>query len=397
MRFPATITANEMRNINRTAVLEVIRRSGPVARSDIAHALNISLPTVMRVMEELVAEELVRETGESEWSGGRRRPLLALNATRHLTLGLDLGGSAFYGAVADLGGKVLYEQTLPLEGARGEAAYARAAALAVDLLAFARTTGRAVRGIGAGAPGVTLHEEGVVRWAPGLAWRDFPLRERLRADFDLPVIVENDVNLAALGEMWFGAGQDARNLVLISIGNGIGAGIVLDGVLFRGTNQTAGEIGYLLPGREFLKQDYTDFGALEHLAAGAGMTRRAQKEAKGALPKAARKALAAADVLEASRRGEAWAAGIVEETLDYLTLAVASVSAFFDPEVVVLGGELAPAFDRPVERILERVAGKVPAMPMLVASTLGRRAAVMGAVINLLHNTSDFYVVRKLS
>jgi predicted NBD/HSP70 family sugar kinase len=261
-------------------------------------------------------------------------------------------------------------------------------------LEFARATPKNIRGIGIGAPGVTYYEEGIVQWAPSLGWRDFPLKSRLEADLHLPVIVDNDVNLAALGELWFGVGQNVNNLVVIAIGTGIGSGVVLDGGIYRGSHEAAGEIGYLLPERACLGKVYDGFGALEQLASGTGIARRAQKFFNHEAPVGQRNA---EEVFEAARRKEEWALTVVDETVDYLAQAVAAVSVCFDPDIIVLGGGVSRSADLLVGPILARLEGAIPIKPQLVASSLGYRATVMGSIINLLHHTSDFYVVRKLS
>ena len=397
MKQIRTITSTEMRGINRTAILEMIRREGPASRTLIAEKLNVSLPTVMRIVDELIRETLVIEIGEKQWSGGRKRTLIKLNAPEHLTIGLDLGGTKFYGAVTDLGGDILFEETMHWHNTKGEASYDLLVKLIDKLLQLAKGTGRHIMGIGVGAPGVTYHDTGVIEWAPSLEWRDYPLGEKLQKHFNLPVVVDNDVNLSALGEVWFGVGRDANNLVLINIGTGIGAGVVIDGALYRGTHEMAGEIGYLLPGREYLNKDYPGFGALETMAAGTGIASRGREELRKRKIKMNSDSLSAEDVFEAHRRGETWASNVINETIDYLTIAIAAVITFFDPEVVALGGGVVRSADLIIAPIRARLNGKVPHVPTIIASSLGHRAAVLGAMINLLHNVSDFYIVRKLS
>jgi predicted NBD/HSP70 family sugar kinase len=391
-----TIMAADMRGINRTAILELIRRSGVTSRVGIAKTLGVSLPTVMRIVDDLIREQLVCETEEKEKSGGRRRTMIRLNAGEHLAIGLDLGATKFYGAVTDLGGEILFERTLQFQACKGEESYALTTQLIDELHDMACKTGKRIIGIGVGAPGVTQHEPGIVEWAPSLEWRNYPLRDRLHQRYQLPVIVDNDVNLSALGEMWFGAGRKANNLVLINIGTGIGAAVVIDGNLYRGAHEMAGEIGYLIPGREYLTRNYPGFGALELLAAGTGIAKRgdALMQTLGIDPPAES---SAETIFTACRAGEAWAMGLVEETTDYLAIALGAVITFFDPEVVVLRGGVAQSADLILDPILKKLEGRIPFIPPLIASTLGHRSAALGGMINLLHNTSDFYVVRKLS
>ncbi len=397
MANPLTITGPVMRSINRSAILEIIRREGPISRTLIAEKLNVSPATVMRIVDDLIQEDLVREQGQKEWSGGRRRSLVEFNSEGQVVIGIDMGGTKMFGAIADLGGKVLEEVEISRHRTYGEETYRRLVEQIEKLLSSPILKKRKLRGIGVGVPGVTLHKEGIVVWAPSLQWRNYPLKSLLSERYHLPITVDNDVNLAAVGELWFGAGQNTNNLVLITIGTGIGAGIVIDGALYRGSNESSGEIGYLMPGQEFLGRCYDNFGALETVASGTGIAHRAQEALKGKRSPEELENLTAEDVFEAARRGEDWARSIIASTVDYLAIAISSIAAYFDPEVIILGGGVARSSDLLLEPILRRIEGTIPSVPRLVASSLDRRAAVMGAITNVLHSTGEFFVVRKLS
>ena len=244
MIYPLTITASAMRDINRSAILETIRRESPISRSTIARRLDVSLPTVMRIVNQLAEEGLVHSHGDSEWSGGRRRALLEFNGDGFVVLGVDLGGTKMYGAISNLCGEIIDELDIGRHGTTGEDSYDRLVTLIDTLLASPKLEGRKVRGIGVGAPGITRHKEGIVKWAYTLNWQDFPLKARLSERYGLPIIVDNDVNLAALGELWFGAGQNTQNMILVAIGTGIGAGIIINRALYRGSRESSGEIGH---------------------------------------------------------------------------------------------------------------------------------------------------------
>ncbi len=397
MTYPLTITASAMRDINRSAILEIIRREGPISRTAIAERLDVSLPTVMRIVDGLIQEGFVRAHGSTEWSGGRRRPLLEFNAEGYVVVGVDMGGTKMYGAISDLGGNILDEVNISQHGTSGEDSFHYLTSLIDKLLASPKVEGRRVRGIGVGAPGVTLHKEGIVTWAYTLHWENFPLKAKLAEKYDLPITVDNDVNLAALGELWFGAGQNAQNMILIAIGTGIGAGVIIDGALYRGSKEASGEIGNMIPSREFLGKNYRDFGALESVASGTGIAGRARELLKNQRNPQDLQNLSAEDVFEAARKGEDWSWEIIDETVDYLAIAIANLVSSFDPELVVLGGGVSRSADLLIEPILTRICDAIPNPPKLVVSNLGLQATVMGAIINVLHNTSNFYLVHKLS
>ncbi|MCJ7723624.1 MAG: ROK family protein, partial [Anaerolineales bacterium] len=235
------------------------------------------------------------------------------------------------------------------------------------------------------------------KWVYSLNWKDFPLKARLAERYHLPITVDNDVNLAALGELWFGAGQNVQNMVLVVIGTGIGAGIIIDRAVYRGSSEASGEIGNMVPGIEFLGKNFKDFGALESRASGTGIVERARSLLKTHRGNGELENLVVDDVFEAARQGQKWAWKIVNEVVDLLAIAIANITVSFDPELIVLGGGVSRYANLLIEPILERIDGVIPTPPRLVVSDLGLQAGVMGAITNVLHSTSDFYVVHKLS
>lgn len=401
-RTVQTITAAEMRAINRSAILELIRSHSPISRSEIGSRLQVSLPTVMRIIDDLTSEGLVRATGASQWSGGRKRALVEFNGKAHLVIGVDLGGTKLYGAVADLTGAILHELHISHHQSQSEESYTVLCSLIDDLMRYAQGTGLAVRGMGVGVPGVTNPQTGRVELAPSLEWSSFPLRDRLVECYQLPVVVENDVNLAAVGELWFGPDSDAANLVLIAIGTGIGAGIVIDGMVYPGSHHMAGEVGYFLLERSSLGQSYPGFGAFEQLASGTGIAARAKAQLRQSLGQhrfslEEIENITTEDVFSAARQGESWPAPILADTVDFLAQAIASIQLVVDPDVILLGGGVSRSADLLIEPILARLRGAIPILPRLEASRLGYRAAVMGAIVQLLRVTSNYYSLRKYS
>jgi glucokinase len=302
-----------------------------------------------------------------------------------------------YGAVSEIGGNLINEVTIDRGGAVSEDCYRLLIKLIDTLLASPGLKGRKVRGIGVGAPGITHHSEGIVKWAYALNWKDFPLKNRLTKRYKLPITVDNDVNLAALGEHWFGAGQSIQNMVMIVDGAGIGAGIIINGSLYRGSSEASGEIGHIIPGREFLGKSFSDFGGLESVASGTAIIEKARAALKSRKDAPDLSRLRADDIFESAQRGEKWAVSIINEVTDYLAIAVANLTVSFDPELVVLGGGVTPYSSMLIKPILHCIEGMIPTPPKLVSSSLGLRATVMGAIITVLHNTSNFYIVHKLS
>ena len=389
-----TATTSLMRSLNRSSVLDLIRREAPIARGEIARRLNMGLPTVARIIEELIAEGLVGLQGDSESTGSRQRPLLEFNGDAYAVIGVDLGGLEMQGDLATLSGTVHNTVRIAFDGHDGERHLEQLYQLVGNLLNAARAASQCVRGIGIGAPGITRSPEGTVAWAPSLNWRNLHLQAILAERFRLPVFVENDVRLATLGELSFGAGRGVRNLVYVAGGTGLGAGIVVDGVLYRGgANQSAGEIGYLPPAPEYLGRHYDQFGALESLTSATGIAARARRLLVENGDPAPNSTLRADDVFAAARHGETWARQVVAETVDHLSLAIASIVTLLDPEVVILGGDLSSAADLLIGPIIQRLEGVLPFPPVSCAFSpyvaccrIGRDLVCVGGNYRALRN-----------
>lgn len=306
--------------------------------------------------------------------------------TDRVILSIDMGGTKIYGAVTTPQGEILYEHRTATydENRTHQSSFDNLVRLIEHLM---QQTDQTILGIGIGVPGVVSKDGENVSLAVALNWEDYPLRSLLQAHFDLPISIENDVNIAALGEYGFGAAKGADSMICIAIGTGIGAGIVLNGRLYHGHSGSAGEIGYMLPGMNFLRRTYTGFGALELVASGTGIADRAREKLE-ALGKSTPD-LTAEQVIEAAQQGETWAKQVVEETIDYLTLCIVNVTSVIDPEVVVLSGGVMGQADLFLPAITERMQGLIPFQPRLVASTLGTKAAVLGATMLVLNEVNS--------
>jgi len=385
-----------VKNVNRTSVLDFVRYHSPVSRSEIAQNLDLSLPTVTRIVDRLMAEDLVRSTGQVEATGGRPRRLIEFRGDAQTVMGLDLGGSEMIAAVLDLGGRVQAEERVRQDTGDPDRALDQVCLLIERLLEADHPKGQTLRGIGIGTPGVVLRPDGIVETAASYGWHDLPLQSILSERFDLPVFVENDANLAALGEWGFGAGKNASSLVCLTVGIGIGAGIILNGSLYRGHRQAAGEVGHLMPGTDAFAQPHQHFGALESVASSTGVLDRAAEylESQGRLID---KGLTTDDVFESARAGESWARQIVSETADHIALAIVDLTSVLDPEVIVLRGAVLRFTDLMLDVVMTRVLSAVHHVPQIKVSTLGYRSAALGALILVQNETSERYVVRRVS
>lgn len=399
----ATGNSRMMRRLNRAAILDVIRRRGPITRTQIAQILELAPSSVTRTVRRLIEEGLVCARGTLPSTGGRRQELLDLDAENNRVFGVDIGGNNMRGVIADLQGQVLYDNVIPSQvNGLQESALEQLVHLIEDLLTQVSDDECRVRGIGVGAPAVVVSQEGIVTWAPALGWRDLPLKALLEDRFGLPVFVENNANLAALGEWLHGAGRGAHHLVFIAIGTGMGAGLLLDGELYRGANEAAGEIGYMIASPQYVQKTFDQFGCLEGLAAMTGIVQRALKALNDhpesdlhQLREASDGRLTAEAVFAAAQQGDGLSLQLAEETIDYLALAVANVASLINPEMIVIGGEATKFGDLLVPPLRERVSRLVPFVPEIRASELGELAIALGAVAIALRLMDEHIFIHK--
>jgi len=281
---------------------------------------------------------------------------------KDMVVGVDLGGTNIKVGLVDGAGGLSGRLSAPTPPAgEGAAGIARAICRAVRRCAAeAGLEPAAVRGVGVGSPGTMDLEAGVVDFSPNLpALNGAPLRGLIQDDIGLPCTLENDANAAALAECWIGAGKDASSLVLLTLGTGIGGGIVLDGQVWHGCNGVAGEIGHMVIDADGPLCGCGNRGCLESLASATAMVRRMQEAVRAGVPTslAARAdELTARDIHEAALAGDAAARENIEATGHYLGLGVANIMHVLNPRVIAFSGGVTAAGDMLLDPIKEGAA-----------------------------------------
>ena len=262
--------ASHLRALNLERVLGVVMdRPAPFTRTELIRATGLSAPTIGQLTGQLIRLGLIRDMGTGPSRGGRRPSFMDFNARHGVVAGLHLGSSRTRLAVADLRGDTLLHRTI--ETPPGRAPEALLASVATELRKLLREVDvppSNLLAVGAGAPGAVDRTRGVVMaLAPNLkGWSNVPMGAILRRTLDAPVIVDNDMNFAVLGEHWRGAARDHETCVFISVGTGIGAGILVNGELLHGHNFLAGEIALMCMGPQYVETDFGARGCLETLA-----------------------------------------------------------------------------------------------------------------------------------
>jgi len=316
-------------------------------------------------------------------------------------LGVDLGGTKISVGAMTVDGRsrhALHSQpTLAAEGA--DAVVARIAAMIDDTVDRTMQEAGAGRddflGVGIGSPGPIDRKRGLVITTPNLGWHDFPLRDRVSAATGLRATLDNDANCATLGEWWIGAAQGAQNVVGLTIGTGIGGGLILDGKLYHGSSDAAGEIGHATLDPTGRRCKCGNYGCLEAYASGPAIADRARESLAGGEASLLRtmaggslELLTAQDVYEASAKADPVAREVVREAARFIGTGVANLLNIFNPDVVVLAGGVAQAGEElfgPVRAEVRRRAFKTAVEACrIVPGSLGSAAGVAGAVATFL-------------
>ncbi len=353
-------------------MLEAIRTGAPISRAEISRRAGISKPTVSLALESLLGAGLVREALQDPEGPSYGAVFFEPVPDAAFVVGLDLGARFLRGAVCDLAGEIRVRQDVELRGADADGALAAIVALRDSLVAAADLAGERIDGVVLGVPGVVENATGTLRLTtpniPGLEGR--PFGDELRERLGVPVRLENDVNLAAVGEQWVGVARGVQDFAFLSVGTGTGMGLVLDGDLHRGHNGAAGEIDWALAGAEEELDPSAE--GVEALAVRLGSD--GSYETSLAPPYDARAIFASA------RGGDALARAVVDGIGRRIAAHVAPVASVADVALVVLGGGIGANGDlllQPVRGLLE---GWMPYPPRVEISSLGEAAVLMGAL-----------------
>jgi predicted NBD/HSP70 family sugar kinase len=371
-----------LRELGEQAVLETIFRKGPITRPEIAAATNLSKPTVSAAVSRLEQGGLVRAAGMRAGQRGRNPVAYVVSARAGFVVGADIGGSNVRVAAADLFGEPICDlkRSTAKDGSR--AVGVQILEMVTEVIDQASANHGRPLALGISSPGIVDQASGRVT---SLAYNvvpegGFDPLEVIGDRFELPVLVENNVNLAAVGEKWFGLARGVSTMVFIAIGAGIGMGIIIDDEVVRGAHGAAGEIGYLpLVGDPFNPR-HRLHGGLEDEIGAAGIVAAFRERRGPDDPELS----AVLDVFELAEEGNAAARAVVEHVASRLGTAIATVCAILDPELVVLGGGIgaSPLLLRPVRG---SAAALVPITARIETSLLGERAALQGAIAVALH------------
>jgi len=365
---PRRATPPLLKDLNERTVLEAIRAGAPISRAEISRRAGISKPTVSQALQSLVDAGLVRETPHEPDGPSYGAVYFEPVAEAALVLGLDLGARFLRSALCDLEGDVRARRDVELRQPATEHALELAPALLRSLLEATGVEAGPIDSVVVGVPGVVDAAAGVVRVTHMADLDGRPFGMELSERLGLPVTLENDVNLAALGEQWLGVARGVDDFAFLSVGTGMGSGLVLHGELHRGRHGAAGEIDYALIG---LGQEVDpSAGAVSELA-----ERLAAGDGTGLAPP-----YEVRDIFAAARSGNAVARSVVDEVAHRIALHLGAIGAVADVELAVLGGGLGANGDLLLEPVRRQLADWLPYPPRVEVSSLGEAAVLTGAL-----------------
>ncbi|MCX6056180.1 MAG: ROK family protein [Chloroflexi bacterium] len=375
-------------------LIDLVRKYGEISKADFVTYTEYSRTKIASCIDSLLKKELIIANTNTEYTGGRRSKTFSLNGNLGLIAGFDIGATSIDLGVADFSGKLIARYSEPASVKEGPIKIlGRVCSLLEKMLQENRLDSNKLNGIGIGVPGPVDFSSGTLVSPPIMpGWDCYPVIQTVQQWFPTAnVVVDNDVNVMALGEIYQGAGKGVDNLIFVKIGTGIGAGIVGDGKIYRGTNGCAGDIGHIGVNKSGPLCHCGNKGCLEAVAAGPAIAERSLLAAQAGKSQTLLKfyerngqVLRSEDVGEAAREGDALAIEVIRESGQFIGDVLAGLVNFFNPGMIVIGGGVSNLGNLLLSSIRQTVLNR--SLPLatrdlhIVFSAIGADAGVIGAV-----------------
>ena len=366
---------NTIRDINRQIVLNYVREREPISRAEIARETDLQRSTISAIVEDLTREGLIEEVGEGESTGGRRPTLLKLRAAGPIAVGVSLTPTLTTIAMSDLAGRVIDQHEFFTDPHK-------TLNQVIDTVLEFKARYGSIEGVGVSLPGLVDPSTGTALYIPYFPWRDLPVSELISTAVGLPVVIDNDANAVALAELWFGRPEvnDARDFILVLVAEGVGTGIIFDGQVYRGQRGAAGEFGHMVIGAHApVPCSCGSDDCWEAFSSERAAIARYRKLARVSN----KTAIGFKEVVQRALGGEGNAKAALVETARYLGVGISNLIIGFSPEAVVVGGEIARAWDLIESALTEAIEHSVRrGLPSarILPSTLGDSPTLRGAL-----------------
>jgi glucokinase len=368
-------TPELLKAINKRTVLSLIVKEKIISRTELSTQSDLSKSTVCSIVDELLNENIIREKGEgtSTKLGGRKPIELIFNPVAGYVIAVDVGHYKSKCVIADLCGRVLSKDTVTMDTKDCNDNLSSIIHTVRSMIEKSEVRDKII-GIGIGIPGITDIDNGIAVSVPRLEWINIRIKEVFEKEFGLDVYIDNDVNMAVQGEKWLGAGSKYKDFVFVSIGHGIGSGIIIDNKIYRGNNYTSGEIGYLVLSKEALKRKYTFdiYGYFENVASASAVENIMK--------------LSCRDTFELALKNDEKAKSAVNEMIDYLAMGISNIISILNPQAVILGGGVSRSGMQLLQPVKEIVSRLTPVPCRMELSELGDDAGVIGCIAAVITN-----------
>lgn len=365
-------------DLNRALVLELITKKGPINRAEIARQLELSIPTIMKIVESFEKAGIISVVGKGESTGGKRPELYEIIKEAYYGIGVDIGRSKINIVLINLKGEVEKKQMIPARKLQTAEEFISKIIEGIELLLVQFDLPREkLMGIGMGIPGILNPEKGIIEYSPDFGWENVDIVKPIREKFQTWVVIENSNRTMALAEKWIGIGQSASLIFCVNVGHGIGAAILHHDDIYIGSSGTSGEFGHVVLQKDGPICDCGNRGCLESLAAGNAIAKKmGMEEAK--------------DVFELMRQGDAKATQVIREAIEYLGIGIAGAINLLDPELVILAGRIMNSKDLYWEYLLqvikEHQMSHAGTRVKIKPGILGEDGTAIGAAVLLIRN-----------
>ncbi|MBI4971146.1 MAG: ROK family protein [Candidatus Omnitrophica bacterium] len=384
------LTDKERKNL---AILEVIRKNGPISRTDISKITEFNIVTVSNYVNHYIKKGLVVEGELDESTGGRKPILVELNPKAAYIVGVGLNMLSMVGVLVDLETNVLYEVKRERKPENSESMIEKMIQLAEEIIDKSGIEKQKIAGLGVAIPGIIDEKGRTIRWPGSLGTKDISICVSIKDLFEkrlnIPTFVENDANAAVLGEKWLGLDRDVRHMIYMF--SGVGCGVMINGEIYRGATGAAGELGIISNNpkyAELVKQSSTQLGRWEMDLGIGTATRTALKAGKNSLIKELAKGkideVSIKEVILAAKERDPLAIEIIEEGGRNLGRKIAFLVNFLNPEIVVIGGGIedcgAILLDAVKQEVKEWAVEEAANYVKIIPSAFGENAVALGVV-----------------
>jgi glucokinase len=315
---------------------------------------------------------------------------------KNYVVGVDLGGTKISTALSDLEGKIINQTTVPTDAHEGEMPVLNRIINSIEkVVNDSNVSYEDIKGIGIGSPGPLDAKQGIIITTPNLPFKNFNLVKPISEKFGVPVFLDNDANVAAIGEFMFGAGKGAENIVFFTVSTGVGGGAILNGKVYRGHTSNALEIGHMTVAPHGPRCNCGNVGCVEATSSGTAIAKRAHEALSTKVETSLRKYenVTSYEVFVEAAAGDSVAKDIIDDAMNYLGIAVANAVSIFDPEYVIIGGGVSKAgdvvFDTVRKVVNKRCFKSMAESVKIVPAGLGTDAGLIGAVALALLETQD--------